>query len=65
LNTQTIFTMFPTPLMAIGEINKLSNFELASKVHIYRYDNSVGRGDFKTAIDVGKVIQGTITDFKV
>jgi hypothetical protein len=51
--------------MTIGETSELSNFELASKAHIHRFDSSVGRGDFKTAIGVGKAIQGTMTDFKV
>jgi hypothetical protein len=51
--------------MTIGETSELSNFVLALKAHIYRFDSSVGRGDFKTTIGVGKIIRGIITDFKV
>ena len=50
--------------MTVGETSKLSNFMLASKAHIYRFDSSVGRGDFKTAIGVEKVIRGTMTDLR-
>jgi hypothetical protein len=52
-------------LITIGEISELSNFELTLKAHIYRFNSSVGRGDFKIVINVEKVIRGSITDFKI
>ena len=57
--------MFLRPLITIGEISELSNFMFILKAYIYRFNSSVGRGDFKTIISVGEVIRGTITDFKI
>jgi hypothetical protein len=51
--------------MTIKETSELSNFVLTLKAHIYRFDSTVGRGDFKTIIGAGKVIRDIIIDFKI